>query len=114
MTADPSNPNDGRDLPPDDGGPPPTILIDLIPRQSPLKPEIVAGGVLGICAHAYLWGTVFVTLFKRQPPVPSSQAAQEPETPSALEPTADAPTSPGSGGGATRTVRFEGQTAQAA
>eukprot|EP00929_Paragymnodinium_shiwhaense_P013058 TRINITY_DN120917_c0_g1_i1.p1 TRINITY_DN120917_c0_g1~~TRINITY_DN120917_c0_g1_i1.p1 ORF type:complete len:403 (-),score=51.05 TRINITY_DN120917_c0_g1_i1:20-1228(-) len=47
-------------------------------KDSHVRPTVVAGGAVALCAQAYLWGTVFVTLFK--PPRrsgPDAQLSQE-------------------------------------
>jgi hypothetical protein len=55
--------------------------IVLEPKQSPLTASVFVGGCLALSAQAYLWGTVFVTLFKatpRPPPPPVHPASGPP------------------------------------
>ncbi|CAJ1422702.1 unnamed protein product [Effrenium voratum] len=46
--------------------PPPDDELRLLdePQVEPLQPKIIMGGLLAISAQLYLWGNVFVTLFK--------------------------------------------------
>lgn len=74
--------------------PPPDDDMRLLdePQVEPLQPKIVLGGLLAIFAQVYLWGNVFVTLFKpnRSPnPAPGAAPLSSPtreEVPAAQPP----------------------------
>ncbi|CAE7217936.1 PPIL3 [Symbiodinium natans] len=59
--------------------PPPEPQEDLRlldePQVEPLQPKIIAGGLLAIFAQVYLWGNVFVTLFKPNRASPAQPGA---------------------------------------
>eukprot|EP00929_Paragymnodinium_shiwhaense_P120169 TRINITY_DN92079_c0_g1_i1.p1 TRINITY_DN92079_c0_g1~~TRINITY_DN92079_c0_g1_i1.p1 ORF type:complete len:368 (+),score=38.07 TRINITY_DN92079_c0_g1_i1:45-1148(+) len=55
----------------------------LAAKEWHIRPSVVAGGALALCAQVYLWGTVFVTLYK-----PARRA--ESHVPSQAVATADA------------------------
>jgi len=57
----------------------PPIVIDLSKKDHGLQPSVIAGGVLALFAQAYLWGNVFVTLFKptRRPEQPNATAGTD-------------------------------------
>lgn len=50
----------------EDDEPPSGIVIIEDPKDDKLQPGALVGGLLAIFAQAYLWGNVFVTLFKPQ------------------------------------------------
>eukprot|EP00434_Breviolum_minutum_P039189 symbB.v1.2.034791.t1/scaffold4555.1/size38081/1 len=55
--------------------PPPDDDMRLLdePQVESLQPKIVLGGLLAIFAQVYLWGNVFVTLFKPNRPPPPGE-----------------------------------------
>lgn len=72
---EPHEPQRQRFVPPP---PPPDDDMRLLdePQVEPLQPKIVLGGLLAIFAQVYLWGNVFVTLFKpNRSPNPAPGAA---------------------------------------
>jgi len=61
--------------------PPPDDDMRLLdePQVESLQPKIVLGGLLAIFAQVYLWGNVFVTLFKpNRPPPPGTAPVPSP------------------------------------
>lgn len=68
--------------PPPQNGPHPVIIISNDPKDQGIKPAALVGGLLAIFAQAYLWGNVFVTLFKQQrrPEEPAASTAPQAAT----------------------------------
>lgn len=66
------------------------------PRVADWQPKIVLGGALAIFAQLYLWGTVFVTLFKptRQNGAPQTAEVTQASAPASAGPQAPIPSSP--------------------
>jgi len=87
--------------------PPPPMpqLVPEEPAEPDVEPSVVLGGALAIFAQAYLWGHVFVTLFKPQRRLPAgtgdlgaggegaspSRARSGGASPAAASPTAEGP-----------------------
>lgn len=63
--------DDERDDDTDDRNPPRPVIIISDPKDKGYQPVAVVGGLIAIFAQAYLWGNVFVTLFK-----PTRRAAE--------------------------------------
>lgn len=76
-----NEPHRQRYVPPAE--PPDDLRLLDEPQVEPLQPKIIAGGLLAIFAQVYLWGNVFVTLFKpnRGPAQPGAPAAPGPPGP---------------------------------
>mmetsp|Transcript_35560 Transcript_35560/g.98437 ORF Transcript_35560/g.98437 Transcript_35560/m.98437 type:complete len:330 (-) Transcript_35560:128-1117(-) len=55
--------------PPRPPPPLPDLIVEDEAKDQGLQPSVLLGGVLAIFAQAYLWGNIFVTLFKPQRPL---------------------------------------------
>lgn len=72
--ADPLQPLPAPAAQKERAAPPPPHSIVLEPQDDGLSATVLFGGALAVCAQAYLWGTVFVTLFKPAPRPPATAA----------------------------------------
>lgn len=68
---------DGAAAPPPEG--PLSIPSLSATPEMGLRPAVLVGGFLAIAAQAYLWGNVFVTLFKPRTRLPLEPSSPEPE-----------------------------------
>ncbi|CAE7782776.1 unnamed protein product [Symbiodinium sp. CCMP2456] len=83
-----NEPHRQRYVPPAE--PPDDLRLLDEPQVEPLQPKIIAGGLLAIFAQVYLWGNVFVTLFKPNR-APAQPGAPAPPGPAAGPPAPGAP-----------------------
>lgn len=103
--VEPHEPQRQRFVPPP---PPPDDDMRLLdePQVEPLQPKIVLGGLLAIFAQVYLWGNVFVTLFKpNRGPSPAPGVAPLPSPTREEVPAAQPPLVLFGAGGAVGEVR---------